>query len=584
MNFLDHPYSDLAAGDWLRGNLHAHTTRSDGRRPPQAVIDDYANRGYDFLMLSDHDVWTSLDDLGGLESRGLVLLPGNEITAGGPHILHVNAGGLVPPHARRQETLNEIAADAGSFAVACHPNWLFACPGAAFSRVPMHPHTTFSQLSEWVGCAGLEIYNGATARLDGSPYATNVWDLLLATGRKVWGFANDDSHRAEGDIPLPGKVDHTPLMRSDMALGWNVVRAERSGPAIVDALCRGRFYASTGVEITAIRVEGMTVRIETRNAGRLIAFRETGRRFAQVEGSVLEIEVPDDARYVRFEAWGHGEQCAWTQPFFVEGNASSFPKINPMEGNVSSFPEIPRKRQPSLRDRLPQAERSVQSVSLQKSMTHPLAIIFDLDETLVETSGLWRRAESELLASLGHRWTAERAARYKGRNVADVAEFIHADVQAARLLEECQAFFREALFRSFARGPIEPMPGAVECVRRLGAVAPLAVASGSPLPLIELAMDGLGLRGQFACLVSSESVPRGKPHPDVFLAAAKALGVPPESCLVIEDSLAGLRAAKAAGMRFVVIPSLRSPEIVAEAGDCVFDTLDEVDPRSFAEL
>lgn len=317
MKTLDHPYSEWSGGSWLRGNLHTHTTRSDGRRPPQEVIDDYAARGYDFLMLSDHDVWTSPADLAGWVDRGLVLIPGNEITQGGPHLLHVGAGRRVEPHAWRQEVLNEIAADPGSFAVACHPNWMFSCPGAAFSREPMHPHTTFAQLSEWVGYAGVEIFNGAGSRLDGSPYATNVWDLLLATGRRVWGFANDDSHRAEGDTPLPGKVDQTPLMRSDMALGWNVVYAERSGPAIVDALRNGRFYASTGVEITGIQVEGMTVRIEAKDADRLVAFREIGRRFAQVEGSVLEVEVPADARYVRFEAWGRGERCAWTQPFFV---------------------------------------------------------------------------------------------------------------------------------------------------------------------------------------------------------------------------------------------------------------------------
>lgn len=317
MKTLDHPYSDLVVGSWLRGNLHAHTTRSDGRRPPQEVIADYAARGYDFLMLSDHDVWTSPGDLAGWEDRGMVLIPGNEVTAGGPHILHVGASCRVEPRPRRQEVLNAIAGDSGSFAVVCHPNWMFGCSGAAPTREPLHPHVSFSQLSEWVGYAGLEIFNGAGLRLDGSPYATLVWDLLLATGRQVWGFANDDSHRAEGDTPLARKVDHTPLMRSDMALGWNVVFAERSGPAIVEALRRGRFYASTGVEITDIRVEGRNVRIETRNADRLVAFRETGRRFAQVEGPAIEVGVPADARYVRFEAWGRGERCAWTQPFFV---------------------------------------------------------------------------------------------------------------------------------------------------------------------------------------------------------------------------------------------------------------------------
>lgn len=316
MKFLDHPYEN-SSNPWLRGNLHAHTTRSDGRRPPAEVINDYASRGYDFLMLSDHDVRFSPEELAEFENHGMVLLPGNEVTRNGPHILHVNAGRLVQPQVHRQQVLNEIADDAGSFAIACHPNWLFSCPGAGASRIPLHPHITFSQLSEWVGYEGIEIYNGATRRLHGSPYALDVWDLLLTTGRRVWGFANDDSHRAEGDTPLPSKVDHTPLMRSDMALGWNMVQAEKSPASIVEALRTGRFYASTGVEISRIEVHAMTIRIEARNADRMIALRETGRRFAQVEDSVMEVEVPADAMYVRFEAWGKGEQVAWTQPFHV---------------------------------------------------------------------------------------------------------------------------------------------------------------------------------------------------------------------------------------------------------------------------
>ncbi len=229
-----------------------------------------------------------------------------------------------------------------------------------------------------------------------------------------------------------------------------------------------------------------------------------------------------------------------------------------MEGNASSFPINmgDDKASPS-------------------SMTKPSAIIFDMDETLVDTAALWRRAESGLLESLGHTWTATRAARYKGRNVADVAAFIHADVGADGPVEEWQRFFREALFRAFEEGPIVPMPGAAACVRRLGEIAPLAVASGSPLPLIELAMNRLALRDAFRVLISSEAVPRGKPHPDVFLAAAQELRVPPETCLVIEDSLAGARAAQSAGMACFVVPSVQAPELPGVATR-VFASLDEI--------
>ena len=77
---IKHSYSDLSGGNWVKGNLHAHTTASDGERPHQEVIDDYADRGYGFLMISDHDIYTSEEDYARHDSRGMILIPGNEIT------------------------------------------------------------------------------------------------------------------------------------------------------------------------------------------------------------------------------------------------------------------------------------------------------------------------------------------------------------------------------------------------------------------------------------------------------------------------------------------------------------------------
>lgn len=306
-------HSKLGPGSWLRGNLHTHSRQSDGRRSPQEVIDDYAKRGYDFLGFSDHDIWPSPEEMAKWDSRGMVLLPGVEVSRGGPHILHVGASRRLHHHPDRQGVLDEIAEDTGSFAVVCHPNFLVAVkPPDRFQA-----HNSFDQINKWTGYLGLEIYNGAISRLNGSPYATDIWDRLLTTGKRVWGFANDDSHRAEGDGgPIAGRPDHTPLMTSDMERGWNVVWAEKTPSSILDAFRAGRFYASSGVEILSIEVEGMTVRVRTRNAGRIAAIRETGRRFAQVDGPELEVQVPPDALYARFECWGDAEKSAWTQPFF----------------------------------------------------------------------------------------------------------------------------------------------------------------------------------------------------------------------------------------------------------------------------
>jgi hypothetical protein len=293
---LANPYGTLTGGRWLRGNLHTHSTRSDGSRSQQAVLDDYAGRGYGFLMFSDHDFYTSEADLQALESRGLILVPGNEISRGGPHLLHVDADRHIPSVVSRQEILNgisEAARETGrGFSIINHPDWQ-----AQFD------HATIEQLREWQGYLGMEIYNGVINRLDGSPYALGKWDMLLSEGRKIWGFANDDLHKAEGDI------EH----------GWNVAYVtEPTRAGVVDALRSGRFYGSTGVVITSIEVKGARIRIVTENARRIAAMVNVGKRAAVVNSNEMEFECPSSAVYVRFQCWGDGEAMAWTQPFFAE--------------------------------------------------------------------------------------------------------------------------------------------------------------------------------------------------------------------------------------------------------------------------
>jgi HAD superfamily hydrolase (TIGR01509 family) len=202
------------------------------------------------------------------------------------------------------------------------------------------------------------------------------------------------------------------------------------------------------------------------------------------------------------------------------------------------------------------------------------ALIFDMDDLLVRSAPIWRAAEVALLTAIGQRWDAGVAARYKGMNALDVARVIHETYRPARPLADCQKIMRDTLMAGFA-GQAEPMPGAVEFVTRVAGKFPLAVASGSPWPVITGVLETLKIREHFRVVVSSESVARGKPHPDVFLATAEALGAPPRECLVLEDSLIGVRAAKAAGMRCYSVPSGHHAEIAALA-DGVFSSLAEI--------
>ncbi len=290
---IKNPY-DLRKGFWIKGNLHTHTTRSDGTLSPQDVVDRYAKLGYGFLSFSDHDNMATENEHRKLNSNGLILIPGTEISINGPHLLYIDCEKDIGQSSCRQEILNrisEIFRQTGrGFAVINHPDW-----------ENQFNHCTIEQLMEWTGYLGIEIYNGVIGRLDGSPYAVNKWDMLLSRGRKVWGFANDDSHRPD-----------------EIGFGWNVVFArEKTKQAIVDAIMKGNFYCSTGVVIRWIECSGERIYLETENAKKIAAIRDVGRRFSVVYNSSIEVEVPHEAKYVRFECWAEAEQMAWTQPIFI---------------------------------------------------------------------------------------------------------------------------------------------------------------------------------------------------------------------------------------------------------------------------
>lgn len=285
---LESPYTDPSA-PWLRGNLHTHTTNSDGRQAPQAVVDEYAGMGYDFLMLSDHD---QLTDPASVDPKGMVMIPGNEISAKGPHLLHVNATKKIEPDRDRQKVLDAIAADRG-FAVMNHPNW-----------TKNYNHCDLALLEQLNGYAGIEIFNGVILVLEGSEYATDKWDRLLTQGKRVWGFATDDSHD-----------------NGHRGLGWVMVQTgDRTPDGIADAMRRGSFYASTGVTFDEISVEGLTVRVRAANAQKLRVFGSLGRMQATADGTEITHTVnPEKAgNYVRVEAYGAGSAIAWTQPLFVK--------------------------------------------------------------------------------------------------------------------------------------------------------------------------------------------------------------------------------------------------------------------------
>jgi len=136
------------------------------------------------------------------------------------------------------------------------------------------------------------------------------------------------------------------------------------------------------------------------------------------------------------------------------------------------------------------------------------------------------------------------------------------------------------------RDDLPLIPGSVDAVRRIAAAYPVALASSSARILIDQVLATAGLSDVFRVTFSTEEVPNGKPAPDVYLAAASGLGLPPEVCAGVEDSSNGLRSAAAAGMAVICVPHgvyPPAPDALALA-DLVIDSLDELTVPAVVKL
>jgi HAD superfamily hydrolase (TIGR01509 family) len=182
------------------------------------------------------------------------------------------------------------------------------------------------------------------------------------------------------------------------------------------------------------------------------------------------------------------------------------------------------------------------------------AVVFDMDGVLVDSEPFGFEALRRVMARHGLPYGEEENAEFLGRTTLDSCRILKTRHRLPESEETLADWYVEGMLEQIARGPI-PMAGVPEVLREVRAAGyRMALASSAEPRVIDANLAALALRPLFEAVVSGTQVARGKPAPDVFLAAADRLGVSPGMCLVVEDSRNGLLAAKAAGMRCAVVP------------------------------
>jgi HAD superfamily hydrolase (TIGR01509 family) len=210
------------------------------------------------------------------------------------------------------------------------------------------------------------------------------------------------------------------------------------------------------------------------------------------------------------------------------------------------------------------------------------AVVFDLDGVIVDSEQVWADVREQYVHEAGGTYGPTATRDMMGMSSSEWSRYMADRLGVPGTPEEINAAIVERMLARYGERP-PLIPGAVEAVRRVGARFPLAIASSSNRELIDAVVAAAGLADLFAVRVSSEEVARGKPAPDVYLEAARRLGVDPAACGAVEDSHNGIRAAKAAGMRVVAIPNPHFPpdeEALAQA-DVVLASVQELGPHLF---
>lgn len=299
------------AGRWFKGNTHTHTVNSDGDSTPDEVVRWYREHGYQFLVLTDHNYVTSVEGLNAVHgaSEKFLVIAGEEVTSSAAskpvHVNGLAVESLVAPASGdsvldvMQRNVDRIRAASGIPHIN-HPNF-----GWAISA---------DELRQLERTRLFEIFNGHPQVNNvgggGVPGLEDIWDRLLTSGRLMYGIAVDDAHH----FKRPGDPS-----ASGPGRGWVYVRARTLEPrAIVEALERGEFYASTGVELAEYEATSTEIALKVKAPAwskyRIQFIGPGSRVLSERTDATARYTFKGDEGYVRAKIVESNGLLAWTQP------------------------------------------------------------------------------------------------------------------------------------------------------------------------------------------------------------------------------------------------------------------------------
>lgn len=309
-------YSFDKSGNWYKGNLHTHTTLSDGKLSPKKTIQIYKNLGYDFLSLTDHNYFSKHEDLLGI---GLTLIPGTELDIcelGDNHVVHHMVGlqadikhdlmteGRIKINIDNDLSILEkgkayaqLLREKNMLSIYCHPSW---------SRVEIGDIKPIMTMSEGSPFA-IEIYNHASEGNGRVGHAELYWDQLLRNNIRCFGVATDDSHNI-----------------SHCGGGYVMVNAKsKSNEDIIASLKEGNFYASMGPEIHDFYVENGTAYVKCSPCSKIhfITYEWQGHTVSADNGDTIEsasYKIKEATKYIRVECEDNNNKIAWTNAIFMD--------------------------------------------------------------------------------------------------------------------------------------------------------------------------------------------------------------------------------------------------------------------------